>query len=420
MPIDRNITSRLLAALARSPVVFLDGARQTGKSTLARMLINDGFPARYVTLDDAIVRASAQADPDGFVGAFEDPVVIDEAQLVPDLLRSVKASVDRDRRPGRFLLTGSANVLFLPRASESLAGRMEIVTLRPFSQGEIAGRQDQLVDALFAEKLPSLDTGAVRDLPGRVVTGGYPSSVAAPTAEDRDAWFTSYIDAILMRDVRELANIDQLTALPRLLSLIAARTNALVNFAELSRSSGLPATTLKRYVALLETAFILVTVPAFSANLGRRLVRSPRMYLNDTGLVCAMLGISTERLEADRALLGRLLESFVASELLKQISWSTWRPRLMHFRTHTGREVDFVLESRPGEIVGVEVKAAATVGRGDFAGLEALAEAAGPAFKRGIVLHAGAEQVPFGPKLHAVPVSALWRTASAQAAASGS
>lgn len=413
--IQRHLVPSLRDALADTPVVLLSGARQVGKSTLAEGLAAEGFggaeTARVVTLDDATVLAAAEADPDGFVRSLEGPVVIDEVQRSPGLFRALKATVDADRRPGRFLLTGSADVLTLPRVSESLAGRMEVLTLWPLSQGELEGRPERFVDAVFGEALPPAVEGAPvtpADLRRRVVRGGYPEAVARASADRRGRWFASYVTTILQRDVRDLANVEGLTQMPRLLQLLAARTGSLLNYSEVSRASGLPNSTLKRYTALLEATYLFRTLPAWSANLTKRLVKAPKAVVTDTGLAAELVGVGEVGGPGEMAW-GGLLETFVAMELEKQRGWATRRVAPFHFRTVRGEEVDVVLEAASGALVGVEVKAAARVGPGDFAGLRALEAARPSAFVRGVVLYGGTEVVPFGERLHAVPVSALWR-----------
>jgi predicted AAA+ superfamily ATPase len=409
--IRRNITPSLCTALADTPVVLLIGARQTGKSTLVQEIAATVHPARYLTFDDAGVLAAAQADPAGFLAGVDDAIVLDEVQRAPELFLALKAAVDRDRRPGRFLLTGSANVLLLPHLAETLVGRMEVLTLWPFSQGEIEGVAEDFVDAVFANTLPRLTT--VREewseLLDRMLCGGYPEVLERPTEERRSAWFGSYITTLLQRDVRDLSHIEGLTAVPRLLALIAARTTALLNFSEVSRSIAMPYSTLKRYLALLETTFLLQPLPAWSSNLGKRLVKAPKVILSDTGLSASLLALNKDRLIADRVLAGPLLENFVAMELRKQAAWSQTRPQLFHYRTQTGQEVDIVLEDAAGRLVGIEVKASATVSAHDFKGLHALAEMVGQRFQRGVVLYTGVELLPFGQRFHALPVQALWR-----------
>jgi predicted AAA+ superfamily ATPase len=405
----RHAAAPLRNALADRPVVLLHGARQTGKTTLVRAVAEESG-ARYVTLDDLTVLAAARADPAGFLAGFAQPLVLDEVQRAPELLLAIKAAVDRRRTPGRFLLTGSANVLLLPRVAESLAGRMEIVNLWPLSQGEIEGAAEGFLAAAFGDALPVLGRrSASVPLTDRVLRGGYPEVLGIESAARRRAWFDAYVTSILQRDVRDLARIEGLTELPRLLALLAARPMAQLNYADLSRSAGLPQSTLKRYFALLETVFLVKLLPPWHTNIGKRLVKTPKVLLTDSGLAAHLMGIDGARLAHDRGLLGGLLESFVAIELAKQAAWSEDPPAMYHFRTHEGDEVDLVLERRGGAVVGIEVKSAATVTAADFKGLRALAEAAGRRFRRGIVLYTGTEVVPFGAGLFALPVEALWR-----------
>ncbi len=405
----RNIVPRLDAALADTPVVLLHGARQTGKTTLVQRLAAARPGARYYTFDDAAVLAAATGDPPGFLADADDLVILDEVQKAPELLSAIKLLVDRDRRPGRFLLTGSAHVLMLPKLSESLAGRMEILTLWPFSQGEIEGVTEGFVDAVFADSLPRLPeaSGAAR-IVDRVVRGGFPEAAARDAADRRSAWFAAYLTTILQRDVRELANINGLTAMPRLLSLLAARTAGTMNKSGLSRDTGFAYTTLDRYLALLETTFLLQPLPAWSANLGKRLTRAPKLHLCDSGLVTHLIGATAERLMSEPTLLGSPLESFVAMELRKQATWSKTQADIFHFRTSDRKEVDIVLEDRAGRVVAIEVKASATFGRKDVAGLRFLADALGDRFRRGILLYNGESVVPLGSSLHALPINALW------------
>jgi predicted AAA+ superfamily ATPase len=407
----RNITTPLNEALGDTPVVLLNGARQTGKSTLVQGGMIEDRGARYLTLDDAGVLAATETDPAGFLSGFEGPIILDEIQRSPGLFPAIKAEVDRERRPGRYLLTGSANVLLLPKLSESLAGRMEILTLWPLSQGEIEGVGESFIDAAFSEGPVSLwdESEGTSELIGRLLRGGYPEALGRRSEVRRQAWFSSYVTTILQRDVRDLSNIEGLRELPHLLSLLAARVASLVNYAELSRSASMPQSTLKRYISLLQATFLVQTLPAWSGNLGKRLVRSPKLLLCDTGLISGLQGLNAERLASEPNLLGPLLENFVAMELMKQSAWSQTQPRLFHFRTQTGQEVDIVLEDAAGRVVGIEVKAAATVGARDFKGLRAFAEATGERFRRGVVLYTGRTGVPFGNDLHALPVSSLWK-----------
>ena len=405
----RHTTPRLREALADTPVVYLQGARQTGKSTLAKSLA-ERRSAPYVTLDTAAMRASAEDDPDGFVAGLPRPVVIDEAQRVPALATAIKAAVDADRTPGRFLLTGSASVMSLPTLADSLAGRMELHTLWPLSQGEMECTRETFIDRLFAAKLeaPATASATEDDVIDRICAGGYPEARTRRAGRRRSAWFDAYIDAILQRDVRELAQVDRLLDMPRLLALLASRTGQIVNQADLSRTLGLPQTTLKRYLALLETTFLVQRLPAWFTNIGKRLAKAPKLMLVDTGLLAHLLDADATQLRSNRTLLGHVFENFVAMEITKQLGWCEKRCRLFHFRTESGAEVDLVIEDRAGRLVGVEVKYTATLRPQHFTGLKALAETAGDRFVRGVVVYLGTEVAPFGKSLHGLPVGQIW------------
>jgi len=408
--IKRHVTARVLEALADTPVVLLNGPRQAGKSTLAQGVASHEHPARYLTLDDATTLAAARNDPQGFLAGFGGPVVIDEIQRAPELFLAIKAQVDRDRRPGRFLLTGSADVLLLPNLAESLAGRMEILTLWPFSQGEIEKNQEDFIDSVFSRADPRKQYPPLKgsDMIQKILRGGYPEILGRQTESRQAAWFGSYITTILQRDVRDITHIEGLTALPRLLALLAARAATLVNFSEISRTSTIPQSTLKRYMTILETTFLLQTLPAWSGNLSKRLVKAPKLVIGDTGLMTYLLGLDKERLLHDPILAGHVLENFVIMELKKQLSWNRTKAQLFHFRTQTGQEVDIVLEDLSGRVIGIEVKSSASVAADDFKGLRLLHETIGKRFVRGIVLYAGSEFIPFGSELQALPISALW------------
>lgn len=417
----RHIQPRLIAALRESPVVLLHGARQTGKSTLVQQVATGLHPATYVTLDDASVLASAKADPAGFVAAVPSSVVIDEVQRAPDLIVAIKAAVDRDRRAGRFLLTGSANIYMLPTLSESLAGRMEILPLWPLSQGEIDSSEDRFIDTMFgSDSLPIARVAtSTKDVAERIMRGGYPE-VVQRVPERRGAWFGSYLTAILQRDVRELAQrIERLDELPRLLAILAARSAGLLNVADVGRDARIPATTLNRYLALLRATFLVSVIPAWTPNIGKRLIKSPKLLVNDTGLAAYLLGLDAAGLLGSQTMWGRVVETFCGIELQKLSTWSHVRTTLYHFRTEKGEEVDFVLEDEAGRVVGIEVKSSRTVADADFRGLRVLADVAGARFRRGVLLHLGSVSAPFGNRLNALPISALWRiTTSKRAGAS--
>lgn len=405
--IERFLVPALREALRDTPVTMLIGPRQSGKSTLAEALAGE-FDARYVTLDSGITLGAARGDPAGFIDTGGQPLVIDEVQRAPELLREIKASVDRDRRPGRFVLTGSADVLTLPTVAETLAGRMEVRRLWPLSQGEIEGRREAFLDALLAgepEALAGAAAPARRDeLLSRLVAGGFPEAVARRGVR-RERWFDSYLDTVLQREVRDIANVAGLAELPRLMLLVAARAPGLLNYSSLARDAGLPTTTLKRYLALLQAAFLTLTVPAWFRNIGKRLIKSPELILADSGLLAHLLGGGA--VAGDRHF-GAVLENFALMEIVKQASFATSPPSLFHYRTAEGVEVDAVIEPRRGPLCAVEVKAAATLTSRDSRGLRGLAADLGSDFGAGVILHTGHEAVRLAPKIWALPLSVLW------------
>lgn len=396
-----------LDALSDSPVVLINGARQTGKSTLAQSLRPD---IRYLTLDDPAVLAAAHADPFGFIAGFDGPVCLDEVQRAPEIFLAIKAEVDKQRTPGRFLLTGSANVLLLPKMADSLAGRMEVLELWPLAQCEIEQQPASLIDDLFAGHFADSYPFERNDFIARLLAGGYPEALARRSGRRREAWFDSYLATILQRDVRDLSQIEGLTELPKLMQVLAARSGGLFNVAELSRTAGIPQTTLKRYLTLLETLFLIRLVPAWSSNLGKRLQKSPKLFVSDYGLMAHLRGLSEASLQAEHGLPGDLVEAFVHAELAKHQTWAEQRTALMHYRTTTGMEVDFVLENRRGELLGIEVKAATTVVAKDFNGLRHLRDTTPQQFKRGILFYTGEQVVRFDEQLIAVPISMTWKS----------
>jgi predicted AAA+ superfamily ATPase len=410
--IQRHLTHRLLEALADSPAVLVNGARQTGKSTLVQSADLAKQGRQYLTFDDPGILSAAKSDPNGFVAGLNTPVTLDEVQHVPEIFPVIKAAIDRNRQPGTFLLTGSANVLLLPKLSESLAGRMEVLTLWPFSQGEMRGVREGFVDTLFSRRPVGWSGMAVSprrdELLEAVLAGGYPLAISRMSPARRDAWFQSYVLTILQRDIRDLANLGDATAVPRLLSVVATRAGGLLNFADLSRTVALAQTTLKRYFALLEATFLVQPLRPWSRNLGKRAIQTPKVYVNDSGLLAYLQGVTMERLKTEGNLAGPLLENFAVMELRKQSTWSAIQPELFFWRTASGQEVDIVMEDRAGRVVGVEIKASATLGSSDVRGLQALANTAGKNWVRGVVLYAGTETIPFASNLHGIPFGRLW------------
>lgn len=401
----RNIQNFAREALGDTPVLLLNGARQTGKSTLAQSL---DAGRRYLTLDDPVVLAAAQSDPFGFIDGLDGPVCLDEVQRAPGIFLAIKAAVDKVRQPGRFLLTGSANVLLLPQMADSLAGRMEVLELWPLAQCEIAARPRSIVDELFAGDFADRYPFDRDDFIERLTAGGYPEALERRSGRRRQAWFDSYLATILQRDVRDLAQIEGLTELPRLLQLLAARSGGLLNMAELSRSTGLAQTTLRRYMGLLEVLFLTRQVPAWSSNLGKRLQKSPKLFLSDYGLMAHLQTLDANRMTQEHGLPGDLVEAFVHAELAKHQTWAAEATRLMHYRTSTGVEVDFVLENRRGQVLGIEVKAARTLSSKSFSGLRHLRDTVPEQFQRGVLFYSGEEVVQFDAQLVALPLAMFW------------
>lgn len=406
----RSLLALIRETLDESPVVLLQGARQTGKTTLAEML-GGQIGADYHCLDVTTTLAAIRSDPAGFLASSaEKPLVIDEVQRFPELFLPIKVEVDRVRRPGRFLLTGSASILSLPRLSESLAGRMRILTLWPLSQGEIAGVVEQFIDRIFERRKSSIAPRShpAVDLRTAALQGGFPERIGKTSPTQNRSWYQSYLSTILERDVRDISDIQAPSDLLRLLSLLATRVGSILNYSDLSRDLGMVDTTLKRYLLLLEKVFLVRRLPAWATNLDKRVTKSPKLYLIDSGLLSHLLGIDQDRLRYDPRLVGPLLENMVYMELVKQIGWSIAQPTLYHWRNAARHEVDFVLERPGGEIVGIEVKASADVDGSHFKGLRSLRDAAGPRFLRGIVLYGGPNVVPFGDGMWAMPIQSLW------------
>lgn len=395
-----------MEAVADTRVVLLCGPRQSGKTTLAQQIAGTDLP--FYTLDDAITLNAAATDPIGFVRGL-DRAVIDEIQRVPDLLLAIKISVDADPRPGRFLLTGSANLMTLPRVADSLAGRMETIRLLPLAQAELRGTRPGFLERAFAGDAPvSANPVVGADLLDIVLAGGYPEALTRSTWRRRRQWHLNYVEAILQRDVRDIARVDQLQSMPKLLRVLAEHSGQLVNYSSFGSALGMNHVTIRRYVGILEHLFLVQTLQPWYSNALKRLLKSPKLHFLDSGLLASLSRLSLEKLRRDRTRFGPLLETFVVGELLKLASWADDPITFFHFRDKERNEVDIVLEDGGGRVVGIEVKASATVSRSDFAGLERLQAACGDRFAQGLVLHDHDRTIPFGSRLAAAPVSTLW------------
>lgn len=402
----RQLGARLAESLLDTPVVLLAGPRQAGKTTLAKQVAEQGM--RYLTLDDELTLLSAREDPVGLIRGL-DRAVIDEVQRAPGLLLAIKKSVDEDRRPGRFLLTGSANLMALPTLADSLAGRMETLHLMPLSQSEMAGNGVNWIDAAFSGRLLTPNSPAVAQaLVERVLSGGYPEAVSRPTARRRVAWARQYIDAIVQRDVRDVAAIEKLDALPRFLRALAQTAGQMCNYTQLGGQVGLDGKTAAKYVGVFEQMYLLKRIEVWARNRLNRVVKTPKLQFIDSGLLASLQELSLAEVQVDRVRFGQVLESFVYGELLKHSTTAEGDYRLMYYRDADKAEVDVVIENGAGALVGVEVKAAATVRESDLRGLKKLASMAGERFRMGVLLYDGTETVPLGEGFWAAPLSSLW------------
>lgn len=412
MQFERFALDKIKLGLSYAPVVLLTGARRTGKTTLVKS-IADELGARYRTLDESGTRSLALADPNSFVQS-EQPLVIDEVQLAPELFRAIKLAVDGDpdQRPGRFLLTGSANVLLLPKIGDSLAGRIDIVTLNPLSQGEINNRRETFIDRAFRQQGDWFDSELTRqEIITLASTGGFPQAVKLTNdhaAQNR--WFENYLETIIKRDIRDISKIDAALEMPRLLQLLAARSANLLNIADVNRNLGTKEMTARRYTALLETIYLVQRVPSWTTRTGHRVRKAPKLFFTDSGVLAYLRGIrSSSEASVDYDLaIGPLIENFVVMELAKQLGWSQVDASIYHYRSAKGSEVDVILENRAGKIVAIEIKSGSAVSSQDFKAIRKLRDRIGDRFIAGIVLYAGGAAIPAGEGLLAVPIDNLW------------
>jgi len=413
--LHRHVQDIVHDALADTRVVLVNGARQAGKSTLTALVAATRRESLTRSLDRPGVLAAAHDDPVSFV-EHDGLLVIDEIQRAPELLLPIKYLVDTDPRPGRFLLTGSARLLGLRSLPDALPGRMETIELWPFSQGELEGVRDGFVDAIFQlgpGAAPDCQGTNRRDLAARIARGGFPEAVARTDPRRRSRFFAGYVRDLISRDVQELSEIERADELRRLLQLVASRTGQLLVLESLASDLAVSSRTVRRYLELCEEVFLIKRIPAWSSNLGRRAIATPKVACVDSGIAAHLLGHTEQRLVEFGSPLGSLLEGFVLMELYRQATWAQEEVDVYHYRTKDKVEVDAVLETADGRIAGIEVKASATVSHADFRGLRLLEQHAGEAFAAGVVLYAGAESLSFGPRLKALPVPALWRLGAA-------
>jgi predicted AAA+ superfamily ATPase len=407
-PFPRYLAARLREALADTPAVLIHGPRQSGKTTLARA-VGEPRGYRYVSFDDEAVRAAARRDPLGFVEGLPRRTILDEVQRVPEMFPSLKTAIDQRRTAGRFILTGSANVLLVPHLAESLAGRIGILRLHPLAQGELHRTRPRFIETLFRGGFRTTTADRLGPaLAERIVGGGYPAALARRTPARRRAWYRDLVEAQIQRDVRDVARIHSLDTLPRLLALAASHTAQLLNVSDLAAPFQVTRQTIHDYVTVLERIFLLDRLPPWYRNRLSRLVKTAKLHMSDAGLACALLGIDAVGLYRERDRFGPLVETFVLQELRRQASWHPDPVDFFHYRDRDDVEVDIVLERGSLAVAGVEVKAAASVTDADFRGLRKLRDAARPQFAAGVVLYDGASAVRFEDNLFAVPMRVLW------------
>lgn len=411
--IARSLEPHLIHSLEAFPVVYIAGPRQSGKTTLAQHIAASRHKARYITFDDLQMRSAVRQDPSAFLRSLDGPVVLDEIQMAPELFRPLKMVVDENRSlkdggRGRFLLTGSASIMALPMLSDALVGRLVLHVLPPLSAQEIQRTQHNFIDSAFTEdwKFTQLPKENVMQM---MMNASFPELFTLENWALRYEWCNGYMSTILQRDVRALMEVEKVAALPNMLRLLAARTGGLLNETALSRDTGLNHVTTKRYRLLLENLFLTLSVPAWSSNLGKRLIKASKIYISDLNLLSYLLNVDLQDLpQKNPMLFGQMVENFVALELTKQLTFSTVHARLYHYRTSSGQEVDFILEGPQNDIIGIEVKARSKVGAKDFQHLEALKSDLGKKFQRGLVFYQGTDMLPFGKDMWAVPLAMLW------------
>jgi predicted AAA+ superfamily ATPase len=411
--IPRGIEPELRDILSVSRAAAITGPRQAGKSTLARQLQAAGVVPNYFTLDDEATRNAARADPDGFALSLPRPAVIDEVQRVPSLMLAVKQILDNDPAPGQFLLTGSADLLTARVVADALPGRVEYLNLWPLARAEIEGKRGSVIDALLDGRPPQV-SGAPKGRAASaelVVAGGFPDALRR-TPRQRVRYLRSYVEATLARDLQEIGSVRvDRSKLEQLLRLLAARTSGLVNYAALGRELAHDEKTVKAHTELLTQLFLIHRLRPWSANLGARQVKTPKLLLTDTGLAAALVGVDAARYSApdQGALAGGLFETFVVMELIKQAGWSTAPVEAFFYRDTEKREVDLVIESASGDVAAVEAKSTSAVTASDTRGLRLLRDKLGPRFKSGIVVYSGEHTLPIDDRIWALPISGLWQ-----------
>lgn len=404
----RYCEKKVESALADTPVVIISGPRQSGKTTLAKQIQN--HDCIYITLDDITQYDAAKRDPIGFIRNLNTKrTIIDEIQRVPELFLAIKQSVDENRIPGRFLLTGSSNAMMLPKLSDSLAGRIEVINLLPLTTCEIDGVASTFFEKIFNGIAPTSRLTRIRkQLQNKILSGGFPEPLARKTQERRFVWFQQYINSIIQKDMRDLGKIEHIDVMPKLVRLLANQVGQLVNYTEIANKIGIARQTVSQYVSLLEQLYIFEHIPAWHKNENKRLVKTPKAHIVDTGLLCSLRRITNERILNDNQLFGHLLESYVINEIKRLATWQDDSIEYSYYRDKDKVEIDLILENYEGNFIAIEIKASATITSADFQGLRKFQNIVGKQFAMGIILYDGDHMTQHSDKLYSVPIGCLW------------
>ena len=405
----RLIEHKIYTALQDTPVVYVMGPRQSGKTTIVKNIVSNDW--LYITFDDATQLNLVKSDPIGYIRNLPEKksIVLDEVQRLPELFVSIKQSVDECRTPGRFLLTGSANALLLPKLSDSLAGRMETISLTTLSEYEILDRPPLFLNILLSGEVPTTKEIRIRNhLIQRIVSGCFPEPLQRDTETRIQSWYKSYIQTLIQKDIRDLGHIEHHNDMLKLLSILSLYSGKLINFSEIGEKVGMDRNTVKKYMALLEQLFLIDTLQPWHTNAYKRLIKTPKLHIIDTGIICATRGLNKDKLISHPELFGTLLETFVYNELKKQSNFMDENLTFSHYRDKDQVEIDIIIENAFDEIIAIEVKSTATITLKDLTGLKKLRDLTKERFKIGIILYDGDHTTAFGENLYAVPISALW------------
>lgn len=407
----RRLEPLLVEALDHARIVFVAGARQVGKTTLVSFVTRatGSHPMRYVSLDERAARQAAIDDPAGFVAGLGGPAVIDEIQRAPALLLELKRAVDAETIPGRFVITGSADVLAHRKVIDALPGRIDRIELWPLARAEIEGGNLNVIDELLAGRVPQITGAPVGPdaYASAICEGGYPEARLRPSGRLRERWFRDYVAGTLSKDLLDLADLRRGDETNRLLRLLASQSANLLSYRKVSEQLELDDKTVKEHTVLLEQLFLVRRLPGWRPGLGAREAARPKAYICDSGLLAHLLGADEARVRTDDQVKGKACETLVFAELAKHASWAQQTVRMFHYQRDR-EDVDFIIENNAGEIAAVEVKASATIDRSDRRWLERLRDARSAKFKAGVIIHAGAQTTPLGDRLWAVPFSGLW------------